>query len=278
MGRSAHPRVSVVVPTCNEARNIELLLPAIAAVRPPVSEIIVSDGGSTDGTAEAALRVLPGAKVVRQTRSGKGNALACGFAAATGEVIVSVDADGAGDPREIPALVAALVAGADFAAGSRFVAGGRHRGVTGLRRARLAALGAVARAFFGATRTDLGHGYHAFWADLLPVFELPSIAAPARAGGRPWGDGTEIETLLGCRIAAAGRRLAEVPSVERGTRRPRTCAEDRRVLRVLATERRRARRRARRGPAGQREQSTAAAPAGGQPLRRSELRPPAAGE
>src|SRR6185295_17043657 len=107
--RSAQPWVSVVVPARNEARNLEVVLPALAAVRPAVHEIIVVDGDSVDGTAETAHRVLPGAKVISQTRTGKGNALACGFAAATGDLIVMFDADGSADPAEIPAFVAALV-------------------------------------------------------------------------------------------------------------------------------------------------------------------------
>ena len=57
--RSAFPAVSVVVPTRNEARNLEVVLPALAAVRPAVHEIIVVDGNSVDGTAETAQRVLP---------------------------------------------------------------------------------------------------------------------------------------------------------------------------------------------------------------------------
>ena len=245
MARNGNPRVSVVVPTHNEARNVELLLPAIAAVRPAVDEIIIADGGLGSGTAEAAQRVLTWAKVVRQTRTGKGNALACGFAAATGDVIVTFDADGSADPREIPVFVAALIGGADFVTGSRYVAGAGPTGISPLRRTRLAVLNHLARLFFGAGQTDLCFGYHAFWVDLLPALELPSIAAPASPGGPPWGDGMEIETLLSCRAAAAGGRLAEVPSCERlplgGRHVGRTVTDDRRVLRVLTTERRRLR-------------------------------------
>jgi glycosyltransferase involved in cell wall biosynthesis len=120
--RSAYPAVSVVVPTRNEARNLEVVLPAIAAVRPAVHEIIVVDGHSTDGTLETARRTLPWVRVMSQTRRGKGNAMACGFAAATGDVIVMFDADGSADPGEIPAFVQALVAGADCAKGSWFAA------------------------------------------------------------------------------------------------------------------------------------------------------------
>ncbi|MDF3051186.1 MAG: glycosyl transferase, partial [Pseudonocardia sp.] len=105
LGRSVFPRVSVVVPSRNEARNLEVVLPAIAAVRPAVHEVIVVDGHSTDDSIAAARRALPWARVIRQTRKGKGNAMACGFAVATGEVIVMLDADGSADPAEIPAFV-----------------------------------------------------------------------------------------------------------------------------------------------------------------------------
>ena len=68
-----------------------------------------------------------------QNRSGKGNALACGFAAATGDIIVMVDADGSADPAEIPRFVQALLDGADFAKGSRFANGGGSCDITRLR-------------------------------------------------------------------------------------------------------------------------------------------------
>src|ERR1700754_718061 len=168
MQRNGNPRVSVVVPTRNEARNLEIVLPAIAAVRPSVHEIIVVDGHSTDDTVETAHRLLPWVKVINQTRTGKGNALACGFAAATGDLIVMFDADGSADPAEIPAFVAALVAGADFAKGSRFTAGGGSDDITPLRFAGNAGLNLVANTLFGTGHTDLCYGYNAFWADILP--------------------------------------------------------------------------------------------------------------
>ncbi len=205
MQRNGNPRVSVVVPTRNEARNLEVVLPAIAAVRPAVHEIIVVDGNSVDGTIETAQRVLPWVKVITQTRKGKGNAMACGFAAATGDVIVMFDADGSADPAEIPAFVRALVAGADFAKGSRFVRGGGSDDITLLRKSGNAGLNGVANALFGTSYTDLCYGYNAFWTDLLPVLDLPDISLPAPSqGGMLWGDGFEIETVLNCRVAAAG--------------------------------------------------------------------------
>src|SRR5689334_24597398 len=213
--RSAFPLVSVVVPTRNEAKNLEIVLPAIAAVRPAVHEIIVVDGNSTDGSIETARRDLPSVKIITQTRKGKGNAMACGFAAATGDIVVMFDADGSADPAEIPAFVSALVAGADFAKGSRFVRGGGSDDITLLRKTGNAGLNGVANALFGTSYTDLCYGYNAFWADLLPLLDLPDPQAAAPVDGMLWGDGFEIETVLNCRVAAAGLRITEVPSVER---------------------------------------------------------------
>ncbi|MEQ3552918.1 glycosyltransferase family 2 protein [Pseudonocardia nematodicida] len=238
-----HPAVSVVVPVRNEARNLEIVLPALAELRPALHEIIVVDGHSTDGSLETARRVLPSVRTLTQTRKGKGNALACGFAAVTGDIVVMFDADGSADPAEIPAFVAALTAGADVAKGSRFTAGGGSDDITPLRRAGNFGLNTVANALFGTSYTDLCYGYNAFWADLLPALDLPATDAPAPAGGMLWGDGFEIETVLNTRIAVAGLAVTEVPSVERrrvfGDTNLRTFADGARVLRTLFAERRR---------------------------------------
>ena len=270
MQRNGNPRVSVVVPTRNEARNLEVVLPAIAAVRPAVHEIIVVDGNSVDGTIETAQRVLPWVKVITQTRKGKGNAMACGFAAATGDAIVMFDADGSADPGEIPAFVRALVAGADFAKGSRFVRGGGSDDITLLRKTGNAGLNGVANALFGTSYTDLCYGYNAFWSDILPVLDLPDISLSAPpAGGMLWGDGFEIETVLNCRVAAAGMKITEVPSMERerifGQTNLRTFADGTRVLRTLAAEHRRATRK-RVERVQMEEQSRALTPPGGIPV------------
>ena len=113
------------------ANDFELVLPEL----PPVHEVILVDGHSIDGTVETARRVLPSIRVTTQSRRGKGNALACGFSMATGDLIVMFDADGSADPSEIPRFVQALLDGADFAKGSRFVQGGGSHDITALRRA-----------------------------------------------------------------------------------------------------------------------------------------------
>jgi glycosyltransferase involved in cell wall biosynthesis len=227
-------RVSVVIPALNEARNLEHVFAALPA---GLHEVIVVDGHSVDGTPEIARQLLPGVRVITQTRKGKGNALACGFAAATGDIIVMIDADGSTDPAEIPRFVSALAAGADFAKGSRFAPGAGSSDITALRKLGNRALGMVVNTMFGTRFSDLCYGYNAFWARHLPVFGLIADSP----GRRPvWGDGFEIETLLNLRAAAAGLAIAEVPSFEHdrlhGTSNLKTFRDGRRVLHTILTE------------------------------------------
>lgn len=109
---TATPRVSVVIPTLNEAKNLPLVFARLPA---DVHEVILVDGRSVDGTIEVARSLRPDVRVVLQNRRGKGNAMACGFAHATGDILVMLDADGSAAPEEIPLFVAALTDGADFA-------------------------------------------------------------------------------------------------------------------------------------------------------------------
>ena len=227
------PRISIVVPALNEARNLEIVLPQL----PLVHEVIVVDGGSTDGTADTARRVLPSAKVVQQTRRGKGNALVCGFAAATGDVVVMFDADGSADPKEIPSFVEALVEGADFAKGSRVLTSGGSEDITRLRSWGNRGLTWLTNLLFQTRYTDLCYGYNAFWRDVVDSLRLPSPAQD----GRQWGDGFEIETVLNCRAAVAGLAVREVASVERsrihGTSNLNAGRDGLRVLKTIVTER-----------------------------------------
>lgn len=236
------PTVSLVVPAKNEAANLREVLPKL----PLVHEVILVDGDSTDGTVEAARGVMPDIVVVRQTRKGKGNALAAGFAAATGDIIVMFDADCSADPEEISAFVRTLTNGADFAKGSRYADGGGSEDITPLRKVGNSALNAVANFAFKTKFTDLCYGYNAFWRDLVPVLNLPALDLPAPADGMLWGDGFEIETLINCRFAAAQVKIVEVPSTELsrlyGESNLRTFRDGVRVLRTIFAEHRRMRR------------------------------------
>jgi glycosyltransferase involved in cell wall biosynthesis len=245
MARNASPTLSIVIPARNEARNLEVVLPQL----PAEHEIILIDGSSVDETIAVTKRLRPDAVIVQQTRKGKGNALACGFLAATQDIVVMFDADGSADPAEIPAFVDALVNGADFAKGTRF-----HRefgdlsgseDITGLRTAGNSVLNGLSNLLFRTSFTDLCYGYNAFWRDVVPVLDLPSPELRSGNGEMIWCDGFEIETVISCRVVAAGLKIAEVPSMERsrmyGQTNLRTFVDGYRVLRTIMAERGRAR-------------------------------------
>jgi glycosyltransferase involved in cell wall biosynthesis len=238
------PRVSVVVPALNEARN----LPHVFAQMPPnIHEVILVDGYSVDDTVAVARRLRPDVRVVRQTRTGKGNALACGFVAATGDVIAMVDADGSADPGEIPQFMKVLLNGADFAKGTRFAGGGGSSDITRLRSLGNRVLTALFNVCYSKGYSDLCYGFNVFWRRHAPTLGLDATSLPPSDGqGRLWGDGFEVETLIHIRAAKAGLVVAEVPSFEHtrihGVSNLNAFHDGLRVLRTILTERRRSRR------------------------------------
>ena len=142
--------------------------------------------------------------------------------------VVMLDADGSARPEEIPAFVDALLAGADFAKGSRFAPGGGSADITPLRRAGNAVLGSMVNGLYGTHYTDLCYGYNAFWRRCLPVLALD-------------GDGFEVETMINIRAAKAGLHVTEVPSFEdariHGNSKLHTFRDGWRVLATILRER-----------------------------------------
>ena len=203
--------VTIVVPVRNEAPN----LPRVLAKIPFDCEVIFVDGNSTDDSVKVVRRLRPDITVIGQTRAGKGNALACGFAAAAGDFIVMMDADGSNDPAEIPRFLAALEEGADFAKGSRFLTGGGSQDISVVRRIGNFWLNRIVNVLYETRYTDLCYGYNAFRRECLAVMRLNAANIEAcEPGAMLWGDGFEIETLINVRIAKAGLRVREVPSFE----------------------------------------------------------------
>jgi glycosyltransferase involved in cell wall biosynthesis len=212
------------MPTLNEAPN----LPHVLALLPPgLYEVIVVDGHSTDGSVDVAQQLRPDVRIVLEERPGKGSALARGFAAATGDIIVTLDADGSADPGEISAFVDALLSGADFVKGSRYLSGGGSDDITRLRSFGNRCFSTLVNLLFGTRYTDLCYGYNAFWREALDVMAVDC-------------DGFEIETLINIRIARAGLVVREIASYEQrrihGVSNLNAVRDGSRVLRTIVRE------------------------------------------
>jgi glycosyltransferase involved in cell wall biosynthesis len=216
--------ISVVIPAKNEVRNIRWVLEHIPAW---VDEVVLVDGPSTDGTAEMARWVRPDIVIVGQRSSGKGLALQAGFAAATGDIIVMMDADGSMHPAEIDRYVAVLASGFDMVKGSRFMAGAGSADITWLRRLGNSCLVSLANMLYGTRFTDLCYGYCAFRRQSLDALALTA-------------SGFEIESQLIARACVSGLRITEVPTLElarhHGQSNLRTFRDGRRVLFTLLKE------------------------------------------
>lgn len=197
---TSRPKVSVIIPTLNEAKNLPLVLPYLPMNW--VDEVVLVDGCSTDNTVEVARRLLPTIKIVVETKKGKGAAMRAGYHASCGDILIVLDADGSNDPREIPRYVTALLEGADFVKGSRFAPGG---GTTDMPRYRMLGNGVfvlLGNILFCVKFTDLCYGYHAFWRYCLDSIQIESF------------QGFEIDTALYLQAANAHLRIVEVPSFE----------------------------------------------------------------
>ncbi|MEI7813297.1 MAG: glycosyltransferase family 2 protein [Coriobacteriia bacterium] len=192
------PRVSVVIAAWDEEESLGYVLPRLPR---GIHEVILVDGNSTDRTVETALELRPDIKIVFQPGKGKGDALRAGFNAARGDIVIAIDADGSTDPIEIPAFVGALLAGADYVKGSRFIPGGGTDDMTFTRKMGNLGLMILCRILFGTRYTDLNYGYTGFWLRELHRLDLRS-------------DGFEIETEMNIRAAIAGLHVVEVASFE----------------------------------------------------------------
>jgi glycosyltransferase involved in cell wall biosynthesis len=192
------PKVSLVIPTLNEAENLQWLLPRLPNW---IHELVIVDGCSTDATVEVARKLYPNTRVIMERRKGKGVAVMTGFEAASGDIIVMLDADGSMDPEEIILFVAALMSGADFVKGSRFIQGAGTIDMTRIRMLGNWALTMSVRLLYGGTFSDLCYGYIAFWKRHLPKLRSEST-------------GFEVETMLNIRALQTKLKIVEVASFE----------------------------------------------------------------
>jgi glycosyltransferase involved in cell wall biosynthesis len=223
--REIRPRVSVVIPTLNEARNVAWVLERLPEL---VDEVVLVDGRSTDDTIAVARAARPDIRVVLETEPGKGAALRAGFAAARGDYIVMIDADGSMHPAEIGAFVEALQSGCDLVKGSRFAPGGGTADMSTIRRLGNGALRGAVNLLYRTNFTDLCYGFIGFRRERLSALRLDS-------------QGFEIETEMIARAVIASLRIGEVASFEaerrHGESNLRAWRDGRRALATLLRER-----------------------------------------
>ncbi len=115
---SDKPRVTVLICAANEKDNLSHVLPQVPA---DIYEVLLVDGYSTDGTVDPPKKLRPDIRILYQQGRGKGDALEFGIKHATGDIVVTLDADGATDAREMQKFIAPLLDGYDVAKGSRFL-------------------------------------------------------------------------------------------------------------------------------------------------------------
>jgi glycosyltransferase involved in cell wall biosynthesis len=192
------PKVSFVVPTLNEAKNLPWLLPRIPDW---AHEVIIVDGRSTDDTVAVARRLRKDVKIVMEPRRGKGAALQAGFSAVTGDIIVMLDADGSMEPEEAIVFVGVLMAGADMVKGSRFLQGAGTDDMSLFRMLGNWGLTWAVRLLYGGSFSDLCYGYVAFWTKHVETLHCDC-------------DGFEIETLINVRALKNRLKIVEVASFE----------------------------------------------------------------
>ena len=193
----AHPDLAVVIPAWNERENIELLLPALREVIAGLgltAEIVVADGGSRDGTAEAAQR--RGARVVVQKEPGYGSALLAGFAATSAPYIVTMDADLSHRPVFLEEFWRRRDE-AEVLIASRYVPGGRAD-MSRFRRLLSHILNFTYSRILSFPLRDLSSGFRMYYRDVLMGLTLVAR------------DFDMLEEIL-IRVHAEGWRILEIP-------------------------------------------------------------------
>lgn len=204
----------LVLPTYNEAANVEPLVAAARAKLPAGARLLIVDDASPDGTGKIADRLASegeGIEVLhRAAKEGLGPAYVAGFRRALdggAGLVLTMDADFSHDPAYLPRLLEAAER-ADLAIGSRYVAGGAVREWGAARRAISRGGSAYARLVLGLGVRDLTGGFKCYRREVLEAIGIDSI------GSR--GYAFQVETTY--RAVRRGFRVAEVPIVFRDRR------------------------------------------------------------
>ena len=157
-------KISIVIPAKNEEANIYRL---ISEIQIEAFEIIVIDGNSTDNTYNIAKSHPKCTRVVKQTARGKGAALSRGFAECNGDIVITLDADGSTNPKEIESFIEEIRNGNHLVKGSRKITNGGSEDLTLFRNLGNLFLTHVANVLFRTNWCDLAYGYLAISRELL---------------------------------------------------------------------------------------------------------------
>jgi dolichol-phosphate mannosyltransferase len=204
----------LVLPTYNEAANIEAMVEAVLAKLPGSARVLVTDDNSPDGTGEIADRLAEGEERLevlhRPRKEGLGPAYVAGFRralAAGAGLVLEMDCDFSHDPAYLPRLLEAAER-ADLVIGSRYVAGGGVEDWSALRQAISRGGSAYARLALGVGVRDLTGGFKCFRRELLEAIDLDTV------GSR----GYAFQVELTYRAIRQGFAVVEVPIVFRDRR------------------------------------------------------------
>lgn len=189
-------KVSLVIPTLNEEKNLSFVLNSIPKF---IDEVIVVDGYSNDGTVDIAKR--HGCKILYDNK-GKGSALRQGIKEAKGDIIITMDADCSNSSNELILFIAGIEAGYDICMGSRFIQGGGSDDITLLRYIGNKFFAFLVNIIWRKRYSDLCYGYRSFSKEAASCLDLEC-------------DDFGIETEISIKAAKRGLKILEVPSFEK---------------------------------------------------------------
>ena len=216
-------KVSIVIPTLNEEKNIEILLNEIEK-KDFIDEIIIVDGYSKDKTVEIAEKY--GCKILYDDK-GKGSALRKGLKEAKNGIVISMDADNSMLSDELYLLIAGIQAGYDVCMGSRFIQGGGTEDMPLLRKFGNKFFVSLVNIFWKTNYSDLCYGYRSFKKSSIDELGLKS-------------DDFGIETEISIKSAKLGLKVLEVPSFEKtrtyGDGKLRTFSDGITILKTITNE------------------------------------------
>jgi dolichol-phosphate mannosyltransferase len=203
--------VWVILPTYNEAENLERIVGAVIEQLPSSGRVLVVDDNSPDGTGEIAERLAGSSESIsvlhRRRKEGLGPAYLAGFHVALdagAQRIIEMDADFSHDPAYLPRLIGAADQ-ADLVIGSRYVPGGGVTDWGPMRRFISRGGSTYARLALGLPIRDLTGGFKCFRREVLEAINLDTIEARGYA--------FQVETTY--RAIRAGFRVVEIPIVFR---------------------------------------------------------------